>query len=314
MPETLQVIANPRSAGGKGEKILPRLQRLLESQGIAHRIHLTRAPGHGQELAAEITRRGAHRVLVVGGDGTFHEVANGVLSERDGEGTIPALALLPQGTGNDFHKLLRARGTLEELPSLLENGVVRDIDVGFVRWEGGQSCFINLLGVGIDVAVLRRRARFTRLPGLLQYLAALASALRSFKPIPVCWEAEEESGPRIHEGRTLLTAITVGPSVGGGFFLSPNADPEDGKLDLFAAGELGIGQVIRYLPGVLRGTLDENHHITRSQLRSLRLTHGEGLPMAFELDGELMPAESAWLNVEAWARALPVLDLPLPKP
>ncbi len=307
----LQIIVNPRSAGGGGERVLPRLVSTLERAEIPFEVHRTEGVGHGRTLATMLAERGVARILVVGGDGTFHEVANGVLPPYTSAEAAPALALLPQGTGNDFHKLLRARGTLKELPELLKRGVERHIDVGWVRWDGGEAHFVNLLGVGIDVAVLRRRGAFLRLPGILQYLAALATALRSFRAVPIRWEAEEEGGERVHEGRTLLTAVTVGPSVGGGFFLSPRAEPEDGFLDLFGAGDLGLLQVARYLPGILRGTLEENRHIVRSRLRRIRITpQAGGDLLSFELDGELMDVDSSFLEVEVRPTTLAVLDLP----
>jgi diacylglycerol kinase (ATP) len=303
----VQVIANPNAQGGRGRRILPVLESALRERGRAFRLHATRAPGHGRELARELAG-GGHRVpgaplLVVGGDGTLHEVANG-LRDAGFPPDLP-LAVLPMGTGNDFHRMLRTRGTLAEVLDLLEEGVPRPLDVGEVRWDGGEAAFVNLLGVGIDVAVLERRGAFQRLPGLLQYGFALLSALRRFQPVPLAVDAE---GMDSLLTPVLLAAATVGPSIGGGFQLSPRARGDDGLLDLFVAGPLTFGQVLRYLPGVVRGTLESADQIHRATFASARFEATDGRPFRFELDGELMPHETPWLEMRIRPGVLQVLD------
>ena len=109
-------------------------------------------------------RDGVDRLVVVGGDGTIHEVAGGLL--ENGAECLPTVAVCPVGTGNDFYRMVSPRSGVRELARLLEGGVVKRFDVGRVRWDGGERVFVNLLGVGVDVAVLRCRALYSRLPGL----------------------------------------------------------------------------------------------------------------------------------------------------
>ena len=308
MPTPIQIIVNPNAAGGRGGKIIPDLRRLLDARGLAYRLRLTERPGHARQMAGDWNGDGSGRFLVVGGDGTLHEVVNGLLHSR---GETPALAVLPVGTGNDFHRMVRGSGELPGVLSILTSGVVRPFDVGRVRWAGGQEYFVNLLGLGIDVAVLRRRSRFQILPGLMQYLAALAAAAVSFRTLPVSVEAESAIGEEIRwTGKTLLTAITVGPSVGGGFLLSPDARPDDQALDLFLAGGLGLTGVLRHLPSVLRGTHRNIRQVHMHQIRRARIQSTDDTPLHFELDGELMPDPSPWLEVEVVPEVLRILDQP----
>ncbi len=328
----LHVLANPNARGGRGARLVePLLQALSEAGWSAPSHALTEAPGHARELVRAFARPsddpsgdpGGPRILVVmGGDGTLHEAVNGL---RDA-GFPPSvtLAVFPVGTGNDFHRMLRARAGVDGLLEALARGRPRRLDVGLARWEGGDSAFVNLLGVGIDVAVLQRRARFQRLPGLLQYGAALLSALRGFQPVPLEVEARfapdlpgagpGKSGPPVLPSRTpaLLAAITVGPSIGGGFLLSPEARPDDAALDLFLAQPLSFLEVMRHLPGVVRGTLGTTDRIHRARLTSARLASGDGTPFFFELDGEPFPDPTPWLEIEVLPGALSLLDLPLP--
>lgn len=306
----VHVILNPNAAGGRGSKVRPRLESALSATGRPFRLHLTQAPGHARTVAREVAVSGDEGpLLVVGGDGTVHEVANGLLESREALG-FP-LAVLPVGTGNDFHRMVRCSRRMEQVLELLNSGRPRRFDVGFARWEGGDAYFVNLLGVGVDVEVLRRRSQFRYLSGLPQYLAALLAALLRFRPMEL--DLELDGGTAALESlrkSTLMAAVTVGPTVGGGFCLSPEARPDDGLLDLFVVEPLGPLEVVRYLPRVLRGTHGREPTIHLRTLRTLRIVSVDRQPFAFELDGELLPMETPWLELEICPAALSVLDLP----
>jgi len=313
--ESVYIIANPNSGGGKANRLLPRLEEGLREIGVPGSVRRTRGPGHAAELAREAMEDGVSRVLVVGGDGTIHEVANGILGDDGAE--RPALVILPVGTGNDFHRMVRGPGGLPGALRLIQEGVPRAFDVGEVRWAGQHRFFVNLLGVGVDTEVLRRRERFTRLSGVVQYLAALGTALVRFEHVPLAVDFPENPGS--HGGvehqpailaDVLLAAVMIGPSVGGGFFLAPSAEPDDGLLDIFVAERLKLIQIMRYLPRALRGRLGTEPEIHVAQVASLRFRSPDGRPFAFELDGELMDTEATSLEIGIRPQCLPVLELP----
>ncbi|TVP47576.1 MAG: diacylglycerol kinase family lipid kinase [Gemmatimonadales bacterium] len=311
----VHVLANPNARSGRGARVLPELEAALRTGGHEVRSSRTEAPGHARALASELTRRGdPGPLVVVGGDGTLHEVANGLCEAGFPDG-FP-LVVLPVGTGNDFHRMVRAGSGVAAAVELVATGVPRRLDVGEARWAGGSAVFVNLLGVGIDVEVLRRRDAFARLPGLLQYGGALLSALRRFTPthLEVSAFSSADGSPgrsekSLLEADALLAAVTVGPSIGGGFMLSPEARPDDGLLDLFFVEPLGLLQVLRYLPRVVRGTLDTPHRIHRATFPAGRLVSRDDQPFAFELDGELMPDTTTWLEMSIRSGALTILDL-----
>ena len=309
--EAIHVIANPRAAGGRGGRVLRRLRGRLAGWPVPVLIHETSAPGDAMEWARRLGPDAPFGpILVVGGDGTLHEVANGLLARADGGGESRPLALLPVGTGNDFNRMLRSGDSIDDVLELIEHGHPRHFDVGRVRVEGETRYFVNLLGVGIDVAVLQRRHRFAVLPGLLQYLGALVSALLRFRPLPTLVEyVDPEGTTHSLEARTLLTAVTVGPSVGGGFRISPEARPDDGALDLFQVERLTPGEILRVLPRVVRGTQTEGPRIHMRRIHSGTIARSDGVPLTFELDGELMTAEAERLEIDLVPGALTVLDL-----
>ncbi|MEX0980314.1 MAG: diacylglycerol kinase family protein [Gemmatimonadota bacterium] len=310
MPEPTRIILNPASSNGGGKRLGPMLRSRLEQRGIAHEIVLSREAGHVAKLARDAARDGVRRILAVGGDGTIHEIANGLLEAGV---PPPAVAILPVGTGNDFYRMIgrpprEGRRGIDAALDTLQHGLPTRFDVGVVRWEGGESYFVNFLGVGVDVEVLRRRARFQWLPGITQYLAALLSAVTRFQPVHLHIDVDDDE--RIEE-RALLCAVTVGPSVGGGFMLSPDARPDDGLLDLCLVGRLGALQILRYIPKVIRGKHKDLDEVTLRQFQRLRLATGGAEPMFFQLDGDLRTEAVPWLDIEIRAGALPIL-MPVP--
>ncbi|MCY3612746.1 MAG: diacylglycerol kinase family lipid kinase [Gemmatimonadetes bacterium] len=306
----LRVIVNPAASSGRGMKAAEALLGELDGQGWPCDARYTEAPGHASRLAAQAALEGIDRMVVVGGDGTVHEVAGGLLGS--GADRMPAVAISPVGTGNDFYRMVSPRREVKELPRLLQEGAVKRFDVGRVRWEGGERVFVNLLGVGVDVEVLRCRTLYSRLPGLPQYLASFLHALARFRPQAVHIEVragEPAAGPREQHirGRTTLSVITVGPSIGGGFMINPDAHALDGQLDLCHVAAGGLVPILRLVPKVMRGTHAGSPLVTMRRLERAVIRDPGGEPMWFELDGELAPEPAPELRVEVIPGAFPVL-------
>ena len=321
------VVVNPAASGGRGRKAARKLVAALDADAVPRQLHFTAAPGHAVQLAAEAAKDGAERIVVVGGDGTVHEVAAGLLDS--GRSSLPAVAVFPVGTGNDFFRMIDRAGagrSPEAAVATLQRGRVERFDMGRVRWEGGERVFVNLLGVGVDVEVLRRRAKYSRLRGLAQYLAAFLDAILSFEPPDLRVEAQDGAETRdgtealdgteaqdgtgdaeTLSGRTTLLAVTVGPSIGGGFMINPDASPADGKLDLCRVNALRWRQVAGLVPQVVRGTHADSRHVTMRRIQRTSIRAAGGQPIHFELDGELVPQTARELRIQVLHRALPVL-------
>lgn len=302
--QPLRVIVNPAAAGGRGRKAARDLFRALDGRSVAYDARHTEAPAHASSLAAEAVADGVARIVIVGGDGTVHEVADGLIG--CGVERLPAVAVFPVGTGNDFYRMVGSDRSVAAVVRLLDHGTVRHFDVGRVEWEGGRRTFVNLMGVGIDVEVLRCRGRFSRLPGLLQYLASFLNAMVTFRPPEVHIDAGSGDGQRI-AGPTTLTVITVGPSIGGGFMINPEAKASDGKLDLCHVGAPGVLPILRLVPRVIRGTHGGSPVVTTRRLSRAVLRRPGGESLWFEIDGELSPEPARELRVEVVPGAFPVL-------
>ena len=285
-----------------------RLRQALDERRHPYTLCLTEEPGHAEDLARLARSQAVERIMVVGGDGTLHEAVNGLL-EPEASAPIPPVVLLPVGTGNDFHRMLDYHGSVSGAMDLLENGRTVEFDVGCARWDGRSRYFVNLFGVGVDVEVLRRRTTYKRLPGGLQYLAALTSALLAFRPIPLRVElmGHEDEEVEVIEGPGLLGAVTVGPSVGGGILLCPGATPRDDRLDLCFVRSMGPWAIARNLPKVLRGRHAGASEIQLRRARKMRIQASDDRSLDFEMDGELGPFRAQAIELESRPRCLPVV-------
>ena len=131
----------------------------LEHRGIEASLVATTAPREAVELGEDAARSGVDLVVAAGGDGTIHEVANGLLNARRDGVTGPVFGVLPVGTGNDFAKLVGPLKDVERSMDLLVRGECRRYDACSAHWNSRQSWFINAAGTGVDVEVVRQILR-----------------------------------------------------------------------------------------------------------------------------------------------------------
>ncbi|MFW6079201.1 MAG: diacylglycerol/lipid kinase family protein, partial [Gemmatimonadota bacterium] len=256
------------------------------------------------DLARAAAERGARAVVAAGGDGTVHEVANGLLVAAGRSGRVTPLGVVPTGTGNDFVKTLEGGADRGWVYDALASNRTRAFDVGRVEWDGASEYFVNSMGTGVDVEVVREIERLPHLPGLVGYLVGLLRGLRRFSPVPLRLRLDG----RTLERTVLIVAVGNGPCLGGGFYLCPGARPDDGRFDLCIVNELGALQIARTIPRVLRGTHPRSPGVEIHRARSVEIEARDGGPLAFQLDGELREAPAARrLRIGIEAGRLPVL-------
>lgn len=279
----MRIILNPMARHGRGAGLRSSLERGLERRGCAFDIVETEGPGHALELARSAAEAGIPRVVAAGGDGTVHEVVNGLMTAA-----VPdvALGLVPLGTGNDFVKMVPGTKTLEQALDTLVQGVSHGMDIGTARWEGGEEYFANAMGTGIDVEVVRGMRRSRLLPGGFVYVSALVRALARYRPLPVRTAVDGA----VLERRIMNLAVCNGPSIGGAFRICPDALTDDGLLDVCVVEEMPLIRNARMVPRVINGTHTGQRGVTMMRGRSIGLTLGEDRPLWFQLDGELREA------------------------
>ena len=278
--EPVVVMLNPVAGGGKALRFLPRVKTAIESLGRRYHIHLTERPGDGRVATERLARQGASVIIAVGGDGTIHEVANGLCDS----GTRVPMGIVPAGSGGDFARTVGVSKRVEESVPRACSGDVRPIDLGIATFEDGSShMFINVAGLGFDALVAERAARTKFLPGAnLPYLVAALQTLVTYKNIPVTVEADGE----IIATNAVFVQAANAQFMGGGYKIAPMADISDGLLDVAVVGDMSKPDLLRTLPKVYSGNHVNHPKFVHRQARCMRVVTER--PSRVQLDGELV--------------------------
>jgi YegS/Rv2252/BmrU family lipid kinase len=298
-PEHVFVVLNPTSGAGAGRRVRAELEVALRERGIDFRIEETRGPGHAMELAEAAARDGAPAIAAAGGDGTIHEVVNGLLRA----GTRPALCLVPIGTGNDFVKVVPGTQRRTLAYDTIAHGRIRAFDAAIMRWRGGEEYFVNAAGTGIDVEVVRQIEALRGLPGAAMYVLGLARALFRYRPVHL--RVTPPDG-KVIERRVMLAAVSNGKCLGGAFRLTPDAKPDDGLLDLCIVESISLASAVRVSLKVLRGTHAGHASVTTARGSAFDIASEGDDGLLLQLDGELRRIDDQRVRIEVVPGALRV--------
>ena len=291
------IVLNPCAGRGRARKVSDSLPALARELGWEVEQQATCEAGHEVELAAQAKRDGWPVVIAVGGDGTVHGVVNGLLSEGPCD---TVLAHVPVGTGNDFAKtvkLNKARAAGHNLGQVLAGRVLR-FDVGRALGE----YFVNSMGIGFAAAAAHNLRKCKKLKGFAAYVATVYRTFLSFKAP----ELELRSREHHERGQILMVEIALGKTTGGGFTVTPDADPCDGLLDVCLIRDVGMLTFLRYVPRVIRGTHVGLWPVKVFRTRRAELESLSG-PSLVHLDGEVRFSGAASVAVEIVPGCLPVL-------
>jgi len=263
------IICNPAAGRGRASRALESLRSRF---GPGTEVRPTTGPGHAEELAREAARSGFAGVAAAGGDGTVHEVANGLLRAQRPD---VVLHVLPIGSANDYAWCLDREGARDN---------IRRVDVGLARRDDGRErYFINCMGVGFNGAVTREARRIRWLRGIPLYAWALLRTLFLNYRAPlmeVTLDAHTRKTP------TLALSINLGRREGN-LLLTSSALLTDGAFDYMHAADLRRWELIRYMPAMVTGNLPTNH----PKLWTGRCHEASVLsetPLIVHLDGEFL--------------------------
>jgi diacylglycerol kinase (ATP) len=287
-----KLIANPASGGGRTRRIAALVVKELGRRGVLFDLEFTAAPRHAAEIAARACED-FDAIVAVGGDGTIHEIASGML--RCGK----PLGILPAGSGNDLIKSLGVPNDIHAAIDILLRGRTRTIDVGTING----LCFVNVVGIGFDAAV-NHNSHGLRWPssGLLRYVAALIKTLGTFAPVPLTVTLD---GRTSSQDLFLLT-IGNGTTCGGGFQLTPHAVLDDGLLDVTMVRPLRVPVLLWHLPKVFGGTIDKViRYASLGTARKVRVESTGTIPV--HVDGEIYREDTKALEIEIIPQALTVI-------
>ena len=271
------LICNPAARHGETGKLIPVIERLLHN--LPHETVVTTHMGHAAEIAANAA--GYDLVVAAGGDGTAHEVLNGLMSIA--EDARPALGLLPTGSGNDTRRTLGISTDLARAALELATGMRRRFDVGVCNG----IYFNNSFAAGLDAKVTAKAVEYkttTKRSGLWLYLTALLHVL--FNELDSFALDVSIDGGEPTRVDTLIVAVTIGPTYGGGFKITPDAIPDDGLFDVCTIDPLSLPEALVRLPFVIVGKHTKMKPVHMSRHTSLRIECETALPA--QIDGEVL--------------------------
>lgn len=281
------VIVNPKAAGGKAIRKLPEISKVASSIAPEYLLHVTGSIEDAHLRAREFANLGIQRIVAVGGDGTFNEVANGILES----GHRASLGIVPAGTGCDLPRSLGIPGSLEESLTFALTGESQPMDVGLAKTSTTERYFLNVAGLGFDAKVADRAQRQKTLSGKKAYIVALIQSLTEYGYVDVEIDIK---GQHIST-KAVFVSIANGQFLGGGFHLAPMARVNDGLLDLAIIDDISLAGFVKAVPSVARGKHLSNPHFSHYTASHVRVS--AATPTLVQLDGEISGTSPAEFSI-----------------
>ncbi len=280
MHRTVKIILNPMADMGNAWRIARDLRSITEQHGGVDWSG-TVYPGHAIELAKQAGEQGYGMVIAMGGDGTVHEVVNGLMQIP--EETRPVLGIVPAGSGNDFAHSINASKASNEALTCALNGQASAIDLCVMTDEHGhREYFDNTLGIGFGAIVTIRSHQLPILRGFLMYLTAvIQTIILDHNPIHMQIETDEEKW----EQKVIYLILCNGPREGGGFLIAPDAKIDDGIIHYAMITDVSRAMMFRIVPEVMKGTHGRFKQVKMGTCKKFSLTANR--PLYIHADGEI---------------------------
>jgi YegS/Rv2252/BmrU family lipid kinase len=289
--QTVCLIVNPAAAGGRCGRAAPAAQQALEGHGLSVRRVDTRDLEHARALAVEAAQR-EETAVAFGGDGLVGAVADALR-------TVPGavLGVLPGGRGNDLARVLGIPADLTAACAVIAHGAPHPMDLG----EVDGRAFVGIASAGFDSEANRiANAAPSRLGNLVYAYGALR-ALWSWRPVRFTIEADPPGEPLSFTGYTVAAANSR--AYGGGMLVAPDAQLDDGLLEIVLIEAVGKLRFLANLPKVFKG---EHVHLPEVRvLRAAEVAIAAERPFALYADGD--PIGELPLRVRAVRGAVRVL-------
>ncbi len=301
-----KIIYNPSAAQGKAGQELDHVLSLLEARDYRFDLQLTEKAGDAIGFARNAAEDGCLLVIAAGGDGTLHEVINGLMLADLHGNPRPVLAVLPVGRGNDFAFGMDVPDILEEAVNTLVAGKKRWIDIGFV--EGGDypagRYFGNGLGLGFDTVVGFEANKIKWLRGGAAYFVGLIRTIFQYAHAPV-YQVTIDGETR--QQPFLMVSIMNGRRMGGAFLMAPDSEADDGLLNICLVNEVKQIKILPVAAKFISGTQAEHAAVSMQQAREITIRAIKGTIPA-HADGETICTEGLLLNVKIFPKQIELLS------
>lgn len=293
-----KVIVNPTSGSGKAAKKITKIEAKLKAADIEHEIEFTKYQGHAIELSKVAVENGFRQIIIVGGDGTNHEVMNGIMQQKAVPSQEVTQCLIPVGTGNDW---IRTHNLSRDIDTIIQNiktGKTKLQDIGkatFQTSEGqGERYFLNVAGLAYDAFIAEKMNDNPKLvSNKLVYFYLILRCLFQYKP----QNTRITFNNQIVESQYYTINIGICKYSGGGMQLVPHAIPDDGLFALTTVGSMPILGVIVSTPFLYGGRIHKHPRAFVTQTKSIKIESLDDEPILLELDGEYLGVSPVELEI-----------------
>ncbi len=288
----MELIINQTAGGGKPKKLVPEIFKNFDVMNVQYHSSWTTSSGEATKLARQAAESGTDIIISVGGDGTLNEIINGILSTQN----QPALGIIPAGWANDFIKSTSIPTDIYQACQIIKKGKIKKIDTGLIN---EQIYFANVCGIGFDaeIAALANQIKtdHSHWKTLSAYVYVFAAIQKLLPPLP-SFQAKITIDGQVIEGQMLFLAIANGRIEGGKFNITPDAEIDDGLLDICLVGKMGRIRCLHLLPKAIKGTHQNVPEV--SFFRGKEILVEADKPVTSQVAGEiLIPQKTYYTQV-----------------
>jgi diacylglycerol kinase (ATP) len=284
-------IVNPAAGGGSSAKFAGATLARLRESDLHIDVIASSAPGHAGDLAHEAYAQGYRNFLAVGGDGTAHEILNGIFS-RNAQPDRIALGFLPLGTGNSFLRDFTDQGADASIQALLEDRK-RPVDLIRLTHATGEVYSFNILSLGFTADVGAITNRFFKPLGHLGYLLGVFVRVVQLKRRAFTLRCDNETV--WDDRRSLFLTFNNSKYTGGTMLIAPQADPSDGFIEFVRWGPIGRLSLLRMLPRLYDGSHIKHPLASRKSVRHVEFNIP--VPVDVLIDGEILTLKCKSLDI-----------------
>jgi len=280
------VIINPTSGNGSSKKKWPRIKSLLEDYNFEFDFCFTEFPKHSIKLIHNAVNQGFKDVIVIGGDGTLHNVVNAIQTQKYSDPSLIKIGIIPVGTGNDWIKTYGISKNPRMAMQVIAKGNYKHQDIGKIEFLNSNQepvFFNNLAGIGFDGFVVSKVAKYKNL-GAIAYLIAALIGLFSYKN----FKAEISVNSNLIKTKALMVVIGLCKYSGGGMQLTKNPNPSDGYFDISIAKDFSKFDIIKNLLNLFNGKITKYKKIETIKSDSIIIKTEDKHSSLIEADGELI--------------------------
>ncbi len=296
------VIINPTSGNGKSKKLIPDILELLKKHNILFKHVITNFANQEYEITINAIKKGFTKIISVGGDGTVHNIINGIMNQSIISSKKIKIAIIPVGTGNDWAKNYNISKNLNENITAIkqENSLFQDIGKMTLTDTNSIIYFNNLAGIGFDGHVVNAINKFKKL-GSFSYLIGALVGFSTYKSIQLKIKINEKE----LIVNTLMTLIGLCKYSGGGMQLTKNLNPNDGLFDVTIIKNLSLSVVLLNIFKLFNGKIVHHPKVDTFKTTEINVSITDNSTPYIQADGELI--ESSNFTITLLPKAIQIV-------